>query len=961
MQREPARMSSVCARLVRLADRDPRRVVPIARRLLANTSDENAAEWAWASFALGWTLLCWERFEEARRHLQAAHSRFVELGPRYGVLRCQQGLLLADQLQRTILTAAEKLNEIADELVACDDLRAACHTRLYSAIALNMRGQSAEAQRAFAQVEQELLPDDELNRGRLLRIRGATAIGHGEFQVAHTLLAQAERSASIQQNRQELARTWFEQGWLALSQERIEDALVQYLKAEAIFEKLDLALRIAFCTRALGFLLSRQGDYDLALSKTLDAHKYFTALGRSKDIASCDLHLGNIYFYIGNWDIALSYYNRAETLANEIAQIQDVILAQRNQAMAYLEKGSYSKAFLTSKRAELEAKHLDSKSELAEIYSLQGKILLAGNMHERSDACYTRAYNLFIALGNATAAAHCLLEQGWNALRCDEHQQAESLFLSIGNALNQYPHQRWRLDHGLACCAEARGRNEEALAYYRSANDLVAGLRRRIASEHVSSSLYTQARHLFQNGVGFAARQGDAETVLAFSESQRALVFQRMLVERLPSPQEQSGKEYIDLRQRISTLLATKTHGNGPDQGELNAALTDYGELLLRVRHSPRMAGGEPSATDRPSAPIFKLKFVRAKLNGLYSDDWTALSYTFTDEQLLLTAITSTDVIQQQIPLDDAFQRLLRHGAGQSHRDRIYVDLQYMLRPDQGRWYTPRQLANRLLPEHVRERLHPQHRLIIVPAGPLHALPWAALRLDEHWLAEQAVIQILPSLAAVQVLADRSPFRHDDVLLLGCAEFGQRAKTLPGVREEIQALAYAFGERCSMTFPATRADLFERSASGELARYGRIHIASHGTLIQQKGLVGHIKMADEDILLAEVAALHIDEALVVLSACDGAAPDVLDGEEVLSLSRAFIAAGASGVLASLWPVYDLAIVKFIVDFYLALEQHNDPALALALTQREHMHAFSDPTDRRGLPFCWGTFVMMGCF
>ena len=55
--------------------------------------------------------------------------------------------------------------------------------------------------------------------------------------------------------------------------------------------------------------------------------------------------------------------------------------------------------------------------------------------------------------------------------------------------------------------------------------------------------------------------------------------------------------------------------------------------------------------------------------------------------------------------------------------------------------------------------------------------------------------------------------------------------------------------------------------------------------------------------------------LVVLSACETALGKRLDGEGMMGLSRAFLAAGASGVVATLWSVDDAATAHFMKVFY----------------------------------------------
>ncbi|MCI0353950.1 MAG: CHAT domain-containing protein, partial [Acidobacteria bacterium] len=100
----------------------------------------------------------------------------------------------------------------------------------------------------------------------------------------------------------------------------------------------------------------------------------------------------------------------------------------------------------------------------------------------------------------------------------------------------------------------------------------------------------------------------------------------------------------------------------------------------------------------------------------------------------------------------------------------------------------------------------------------------------------------------------------------------------------------------------------------------------------------------------EIRTLSLSRALVVLSACETAGGRVVAGEGPLSLSRAFLQAGAGQVVATLWPVGEDA-ADFMADFYAEIARGRQPAEAL--------HAAKQATQRAGRnPLSWAAFTLM---
>jgi CHAT domain-containing protein len=148
---------------------------------------------------------------------------------------------------------------------------------------------------------------------------------------------------------------------------------------------------------------------------------------------------------------------------------------------------------------------------------------------------------------------------------------------------------------------------------------------------------------------------------------------------------------------------------------------------------------------------------------------------------------------------------------------------------------------------------------------------------------------------------------------------------------------------------------------GTLGRYRILHLAGHG--LAHPGFPGLVlslydeggRRVDGLIRSYELYGTELSAELVVLSACSTGLGDEIRGEGLLGLSRGFLYAGASQVLASLWDVDDRATAELMAHFYRALLRDGDPpARALRRAQRALR---GDPAW--SAPHFWAGFVLQG--
>jgi CHAT domain-containing protein len=71
----------------------------------------------------------------------------------------------------------------------------------------------------------------------------------------------------------------------------------------------------------------------------------------------------------------------------------------------------------------------------------------------------------------------------------------------------------------------------------------------------------------------------------------------------------------------------------------------------------------------------------------------------------------------------------------------------------------------------------------------------------------------------------------------------------------------------------------------------------------------------EELSVNKIYQFHLESAIITLSACESGLNDVVRGEELIGLTRAFFAAGASTLLLSLWRVSDDATLGLMNKLY----------------------------------------------
>jgi CHAT domain-containing protein len=160
---------------------------------------------------------------------------------------------------------------------------------------------------------------------------------------------------------------------------------------------------------------------------------------------------------------------------------------------------------------------------------------------------------------------------------------------------------------------------------------------------------------------------------------------------------------------------------------------------------------------------------------------------------------------------------------------------------------------------------------------------------------------------------------------------------LEGTAEEVRSIATVFGPGASevhLGSEASEQELDRLARSGALARFGYIHLATHGQADERQAFRSRLILArdtlpdplgqlladrpifDGSLTAAEIRrSWRLNAHLVTLSACETGLGRHAFGEGYLGFAQALISAGSRSVVLSLWKVDDEATAMLMTRFY----------------------------------------------
>ncbi len=270
------------------------------------------------------------------------------------------------------------------------------------------------------------------------------------------------------------------------------------------------------------------------------------------------------------------------------------------------------------------------------------------------------------------------------------------------------------------------------------------------------------------------------------------------------------------------------------------------------------------------------------------------------------------------------------HDAGLSPNDLLPRQLDSVVERHFLKPRIRRTLYDRLIGP-VEGLLWDRRRLYLVPHGPIHYIPFQALIASdgETLLREEGPQLVYAPSATILFRHEREKPSHAPVPCLALGYNGEDATRLRFAEQEAHSVARLTGGQVLAGPAPKKATLYSQAAD-----YQVLHFSCHGEFDPEAPLASTLHLAPGEALTAldVLEHLHLRCDLVTLSACESGLSRVRRGDELVGLIRAFMHAGATALLSTLWRVDERSTLILMEKFYQNIRTGMDFAKALKQAQ-----------------------------
>jgi CHAT domain-containing protein len=703
-------------------------------------------------------------------------------------------------------------------------------------------------------------------------------------------------------------------------------------------------------------------------------------------VATLALNMGIAMELRGDYEAALATYRRAQEVMREIAPDDETEVAriEQNRALILTKLNRFDEA----KAAYLEAldtlENHEVTSDVVRVYTALGWLYDRAGRDADAEEVFSEAHSWLDRLSDKESlqAADLALHRFKWCLKRDPHavvneiarlrkayagrtflyEQEAALLeararLQSGDAegsrrvcaeVEEVLSGRslagllWRLHHLVGRAWEEEGDLSKARACYEEALEIIERDQRRISDVELRASALEDKLDVYRDLVSLLVKERDYKAAMEVVERSKARALVDALTARLGDiPPREETPAVQRLRRELDELRAELDRRYRQQRTEMEEA--------SGVREASSTTNNEIARMEQ--AYIEKAREL-SRLDPAYGS-------------VLGTYIASPDEVQQSLPPDTLlaeyytvqaklFVLLLSSDGSLAHFELgemseiepLVEQLPHrsLKSPSEDVWSD---LYDQLVAPWA-DSLEGVQRIVVVPDGPLHYVPFQALCDTDGYLIERHEVSYAPSATMLALTAQVEPVWRDAMLALGY-DGGQ----LSHVPAEMGAIAGSFPELTMFTG--------EQAGRGRLEAFAAqanvIHVAAHGDFRPDAPLFSFVALADGRWQAADVYLQCMNASLVTLGACQ-TGRGRLTGSDLIGFAHALFYAGAQAAMVSLWSVQDASTAALMATFYRGIREGMHKSAALRRAQLALLQ--SDGENRRWRdPLYWAPFCLIG--
>ena len=973
-------------------------VAPLAQSETKSFTDEEDARVATVAArqnALTDSLTAGERFHNAGDNVKAA-SEWNRAG------RFQLKLNKPEEAIATFQRAADLLTTNPESKTRVDSLNGLA--RAYARV--------GQVDKATPRVREALNVSERIDyvEGQAEAVLVETYCAANKLDALNKAQKSLQLWASIN-NRLGMAQAYQIVGEYQLIQNNLIEAANNYEMARQLWQELNVPNQVAEALINLGFVEWRKGAWQASLSFYIQAQQLIVEeAAEPLMMGQIKAGLAEAFLESGMEETGLDKYREALEYFRQSKFPTIVIGIEWGIGSAHYFLGNYTEALANLQTARVEALGVKDSRLAAMCDDFLGRTYYELKNYPDALEHYQLAYQGFVSSGSPMEATRTLAlmgqvyqEQGNLKTAKSNYLKALASFEKLSDQVNESATL-----YALGTLELGQNNLDQAEEYLRKSIRLTETMRRVSSNVDLTAAFSSKVHDRYEKYIDCLMRkhqasqaEGVAVDAFEMSELSRA----RSLTELLHATQanlfpglnpelafqEQKLRGYLRLNENTKLSLLSGEYKTE----ELKALEIAHQELQTshdKVIQEIRQLNPRYEQVIQPSA--WNLSMIQNQI--VVDDDTVLLEYSLGSERSYLWAITRSGIKSYPLPSEQKiFDIAVRVYGLLKEAPEGNTDCELAIAAEE--------LADVVLYP-AREMMN-RRRVIVISDGILNCIPFQILPspVDKEPLIASTEIINAPSasiLGQLQQEAQSRPLPNNLLAAFGNPIF---AETVPQTNEktatettvvatarlrsalremklngeafdptvvprlfhakrELDTLRKLAGDSAMIVseYDATR----DRFLNTDLSRFAILHLVTHAYYIQDhpensgfllSNITNDRKELPNFVGLREIYELRAPVLLVVLSACQTALGENLRGEGLMGLTRGFMHAGASSVVASLWEVDDRATAELMQLFYTnMLERGMKTSEAL----REAQNSIRQRPEWRS-PHYWAAFTLQG--